>query len=68
MKVDVRGLWERTRRFFREVRSEMRKVMFPGRRELGLYTVVVVGSVLFVSALIWVIDSLLSQMLGLVIK
>jgi preprotein translocase subunit SecE len=41
--------------FYREVLSELRKVIYPGRRELGTYVVVVV---VFVSALTALVASL----------
>jgi preprotein translocase subunit SecE len=41
--------------FYREVLSELRKVIYPGRRELGTYVVVVV---VFVSVLTAFVSSL----------
>lgn len=59
---------QRTARFFREVRAELGKVIWPNRSEIITYTGVVIVSVLLVSALIWVVDSAISQLLLLVIK
>jgi preprotein translocase subunit SecE len=42
---------------------ELKKVHWPTRSELVIYTIVVIGSVVFVSLLIWVIDSILSQLM-----
>ncbi len=53
--------FERIGKFFREVRAELRKVIWPNRRESTLYTSVVVGAVLVVAALIFVIDQALSH-------
>lgn len=55
-------------RFLKEVRGELRKVMWPTRRETALYTGVVLLSVVFVAAVIWIIDSILSLLLSLVIR
>lgn len=43
-------------RFFRESWAEMKKVSWPNRRELGVYTVVTLFSVVVVAAVVWVID------------
>ncbi|BCV23235.1 MAG TPA: preprotein translocase subunit SecE [Firmicutes bacterium] len=59
---------QRMARFFREVRAELGKVIWPNRSEIVTYTGVVIVSVLLVSALIWVVDSAISQLLLLIIK
>jgi len=58
----------RITQYLREVRAELRKVAWPGRRQVIVYTSIVVGSVIFISSLMWVVDSILSQGLGLLIK
>lgn len=65
-KVSAWG--QRMARFFREVRAELGKVVWPSRKEIVAYTGVVIVSVLLVSALIWVVDSAISQLLLLIIK
>lgn len=47
-------------KFFREVRSEFAKVIWPTRRETGLYLLVTVVTVGLVAALIFVSDLVLS--------
>ena len=42
--------------FYREVLSELRKVIYPGRRELGTYVVVVVVFVSVLTALVASLD------------
>jgi preprotein translocase subunit SecE len=42
--------------FYREVLSELRKVIYPGRRELGTYVVVVVVFVSVLTALVSGLD------------
>ena len=58
----------RIARFFREVRAELRKVIWPNRQQTTLYTGVVLVSVVFVAAIIFIIDQVLSLGLGVVIK
>lgn len=42
--------------FYREVLSELRKVIYPGRRELGVYVVVVVVFVSILTAFVSGLD------------
>jgi preprotein translocase subunit SecE len=58
---------ERTKRFFRGVWAELKKVVWPSRKELVAYTAVVLVSVAFVALLIWIVDSALSLVLELLI-
>jgi preprotein translocase subunit SecE len=58
---------ERLRRFFHGVWTELKKVHWPTRRELSIYTLVVVVAVALVGAFIWAIDSVFSFLLELVI-
>ncbi|HHU69647.1 MAG TPA: preprotein translocase subunit SecE [Thermoanaerobacterales bacterium] len=62
------GFIKRISRFFREVRSEMRKVIWPSRKELVNYTGVVIVSVIVVSVIIWVLDTFFSGVIGLIIR
>jgi len=62
------NLYTRARRFLREVRSELKKVMWPTKKETVTFFGVVIGSVLFISGLIWVIDSVFSRGLALIIR
>lgn len=58
----------RVQEFFRDVRYEMRKVVWPDRHSTMLYTWVVAASVVVVGAVIWLFDVGLSAVLRLVIK
>ena len=62
------GIIKRIGKFFREVRSEMRKVIWPSRKELVNYTGVVIVSVIVVSVIIWVLDTFFSGVIGLIIR
>jgi preprotein translocase subunit SecE len=59
---------EVVRKFVKGAYSELKKVNWPGRREIIIYTTVVVVAVLFVGLLIWLFDSALSGVLRLIIK
>jgi preprotein translocase subunit SecE len=50
------GLWRRMVQYYREVVSELRKVIWPGRHELFTYVVVVLVFVVFVTALVATLD------------
>ncbi|WP_324716976.1 preprotein translocase subunit SecE [Carboxydochorda subterranea] len=63
-------LGDRLRRFLREVRAEMRKVVWPTRHELVTYTLVVLVTVAVVAALMGLVDfvigrALVTNLLGL---
>ena len=52
--------------FLREVKTEMKKVTWPTKRELIGYTITVIVSSLFAAFLIWAIDAILSILFRLV--
>lgn len=58
------SLKEQAGKFFRGSWTELKKVHWPSRRELVVYTSVVVVSVLIMAALIWIVDSVFSFLLG----
>ncbi|ACV61225.1 preprotein translocase, SecE subunit [Desulfofarcimen acetoxidans DSM 771] len=58
---------ESLQKFFKGVYNELKKVHWPNRREIAIYTLVVLVSVVFVAVLIWVFDSALSQLLKLIL-
>ena len=51
-----RSWWRRMVQYYREVVSELRKVIWPGRHELFTYTVVVLIFVVFVTAFVASLD------------
>jgi preprotein translocase subunit SecE len=59
---------DRAKKYFRGVYGELKKVHWPTRREVLTYTLVVVVAVIIVSILIWIFDSLLSQVLKLIFR
>ena len=50
------SLWRRCVQYYREIVSELRKVIWPGRHELFTYTVVVLVFVVFVTAIVATLD------------
>jgi len=52
----IRDWAERTKQFYLEVRSEMRKVSWPGRQEVFSTTLIVIAAVLFFGAYLGVVD------------
>ena len=51
---------DRTKQFYLDVRSEMKKVSWPGRQEVMSTTLVVIIAVLFFGAYLGVVDVALS--------
>jgi preprotein translocase subunit SecE len=49
------------RQFIREVRQELKKVAWPSRRELGLYTLVVLTSVVVLTRYVFGLDFLIAR-------
>ncbi len=54
-------------RYLREVRSELKRVVWPDRRQTMIYTGVVIVSVVAVALVIWVVDAFLSEALKLLL-
>jgi preprotein translocase subunit SecE len=52
---------ERTKQFYQDVRSEMKKVSWPGRQEVMSTTLVVIIAVVFFGAYLGVVDVLLGK-------
>ena len=53
----VRG-WMRIRRYFRELRSELKKVVWTSKRQMLNNTLIVLLCVLIVGVFIWIFDAL----------
>lgn len=67
-KENAGPLWPRVKRFFKGAVNELKKVHWPSKQQLVAFTLVVIVSVLFMAALIWVVDSGLTQLIKLVLK
>jgi preprotein translocase subunit SecE len=56
------------REFLREVRSELKKVTWPGRKEVYSTTLVVIATSIFFGFYLWGLDLVFSRVLSLVLK
>ena len=61
--VQSRSRLARLTRFLREVRSELKKVSWPNKKELTANTIVVLVSVFLAATVIWIIDGFFAQIL-----
>ena len=67
-KSEKPGFIERTKRYFRNMVQEMKKVDWPGKRALAVYTAVVIGASLVLAVVIWLLDLGIGAIMGLIIK
>jgi preprotein translocase subunit SecE len=63
MAVDVQGMTGKVRQFLREVKGELKKIAWPGRKETVASTVVVVVIVLVAGVYLGVVDVILSRLI-----
>jgi preprotein translocase subunit SecE len=63
-RESVTGWWGRSRRFLSEVRNEMGRVTWPGRKEVYATTFVVILFSVAMGVYLWLCDLLLSKGLG----
>ena len=63
MAVQSRGRLVKLTKFLREVKSELKKISWPSKKELTANTIVVLVSVFFAATLIWIIDGFFAQIL-----
>jgi len=64
----MRERWEHLVRFLKEVRSEVKKVNWPPRKELVGSTIVVIVSVFILSFFLGVVDVTLQKLVTYVLK
>lgn len=62
------AFWNKLTKFIREVRSEMRKVSWPNRKELITYTIVVIVTVVVVALFTSVVDVIITWILNLLAR
>lgn len=55
-------------RFFAETKEELKKVTWPTKEQTINYTTVVIASVVFCAALIWIIDTFFSTVFRLILQ
>ena len=62
------GVFSRIAKWFRELRSEAKKVIWPSRKQVVNNTVVVIATVVVVGAFVWISDYLLQQGVALLLR
>ncbi len=55
-------------RYFRETRAELRKVVWPSRREATRLSLIVVSVTLAMSVFLGIIDWVFSRLIGLIVR
>lgn len=60
--------FRRTGSFFGEVKSELKKVRWPNRKELTTYSVVVLVTVILMAVFFWIIDLGISRLIDLILR
>jgi len=63
-RESVTGWWGRSRRFLSEVRNEMGRVTWPGRKEVYATTFVVILFSVAMGVYLWLCDLLLTKLLN----
>jgi preprotein translocase subunit SecE len=58
------SFWGRLLKYFRDARSELRKVAWPNRKELITYTVIVLVTVAIVALFLGVFDVVFARLIG----
>lgn len=67
-KAEKKGVWKTITQFLKDVRIEMKKVIWPSRQEVINYTIVVLVTVTVVATFILVLDLGLSRLLNLIVS
>ncbi len=62
------GLFSRIKRFFKDLRSETKKVVWPTKKQIINNTIVVIVVMLCLGIVIWGLDAGLSALVNLVLK
>jgi preprotein translocase subunit SecE len=64
----VKGLPERIKSFYGDVRNEMRKVTVPNRNEVKATTIVVITTVFIFGVYFWIVDGVIGRSLDGIFK
>ncbi len=59
---------ERIKQFFREVKVETGKVVYPGKDELTGSTIIVIVTVIVISVFLGIVDLSLAKLVGLALR
>lgn len=60
--------FNRVAKYFRDVRIELKKVNWPNKREISLFTGIVLSTLVVIGAFFWVLDTIFLALLKLVIR
>ena len=66
--MDIKGLVEKVKQFFREVRVELKKISWPSRKETVASTSVVLIIVLIISFFLGLVDMALSRVIKIILS
>jgi preprotein translocase subunit SecE len=67
-KGEKPNLFTRIKRSFRNTVQEMKRVHWPGKRDLAVYTAVVIGVSLIVALFIYILDSGVGAVMNLILR
>lgn len=67
-KSEKPSVFARIKRYFRNMIQEMKKVHWPSKRDLSVYTAVVIGVSIVIALFIWLLDSGINALMGLILK
>jgi preprotein translocase subunit SecE len=67
-KDDNLSFFARTKKYFREVRQELKKVAWPSREELMTYTVVVFGMTTVLTLIVFALDWAFAKLVADVLR
>ena len=67
-RESMTGRWGRSRRFLSEVRNEMGRVTWPGKREVYATTIVVILTSIFFGVYLYGIDLLLNALMAWIFR
>ena len=65
---NVKGLPQRTKAFYTEVRTEMKKVTSPTRKEVQATTAVVIVTVFIFGLYFWIVDTAIGRGISAIIN
>jgi len=68
MEFNVRSKFESVKQFLREVKTELKKVTWPSRKDTLSGTVIVLVTVFVIAFFLGVVDSGLSNLIKMVLK
>jgi len=68
MELNLKSKWEAVRQFLREVKTELKKVTWPSRRDTLSGTAIVLVAVFIIAFFLGIVDSGLSNLIKMLLK